>query len=488
MDAQMPDELETNLFIGGEFRPGSDGGRLATVDPATHEQLGEAASATPVDVADAVALARAASEEWAALPPRVRGEALTRLGDGILAASEELARIESLDTGKPLTQSRADVSTCAEYFRYYGSVVDKYFGEAVDVGPDDLGVVLREPLGVVAHITPWNYPLQVLGRSVAPALAAGNVSLVKPAEEAPLSTLQLGHLAQAANVPPGVLSVLTGPGEVVGAALAGSPDVDHVVFTGSVATGSLVMAAASRNLTSVTMELGGKSPAVVCADADLDAMVPMVAKGLLQNAGQSCSACTRVIAEESVYEEVLERLSAAFGSARLGHGVDDPDVGPLISEQQYAGVQRTVDETVAAGARLVCGGGRAEVGGLPGHFLSPTILADVDPASDAAREEIFGPVLVAMPFDGSIAEAARLADATPYGLVASIWTSSFDKAMSFARRVHSGQVFVNSYGVGGGIALPFGGFKKSGFGREKGVEAMREYTQAKTVILHSRAL
>jgi acyl-CoA reductase-like NAD-dependent aldehyde dehydrogenase len=375
------------------------------------------------------------------------------------------------------------VEVAAQYFEFYGGLADKFFGDTMPQGGQALSFTLREPLGVTAHIVPWNYPIQISSRTVAPAMMAGNACVLKPAEEAPLSALALGELAQRAGLPPGVLNIVPGSGEVAGAALAASDAVDHVAFTGGLETGRLVMAAAARNVKPVTMELGGKSPNIVFGDADLDRAVPVIMRAVIQNAGQTCSAGARLIVERRVHDEVIERLLAAFEQVRVGRGLDDPDLGPLISAAQRDRVLGHLRGAVADGATVAAGGSPVDVPGCEGgFFIAPTLVTGVDPSAAIAQQEVFGPVLTVLQVDGE-EEAAVVADGTAFGLVAGVWTRDLDRAVRLSRSLRCGQVFVNSYGAGGGVSLPFGGVKKSGFGREKGVEAAFEYTQTKSIVI-----
>jgi aldehyde dehydrogenase (NAD+) len=475
-----------DLLIGGRAQPAESGERFTVTDPSTGEPLAEVASAGGGDVAEAVAAARDAQKGWAGAAPRERGAILLAAARIIRDRAEELAHWEARDTGKPLAQARADADVAAQYCEFYGGLADKVYGDAIPLEGSNFAITFREPLGVTGHIIPWNYPLQIGARTVAPALAMGNTCVVKPAEEAPLTTGMLGEIFLEASLPAGVLNIVPGLGEVAGAALAASDEIDHISFTGGVDTGKLVMGAAAHNLKPITMELGGKSPSIVLADADLDRAVPVITKALIQNSGQTCSAGTRVVVDRSRHEELVERLADSFSRVRLGAGVDNPDMGPVISGDQLERVLGYLDVARDEGARFAIGGGRAEPDGKEGFFVNPTVLDGVTPDMRIAREEVFGPVLSILDA-GDEADALRIADDTPYGLIAAIWTTSVDRAMWLARHLKCGQVYINSYGAGGGVPLPFGGYKKSGFGREKGVEAAYEYSQVKTVALDVRS-
>jgi len=479
----MTVEMLTDLVIGGEIVAARTGARIDDLDPATGDQIAAVADAAPDDVDAAIIAARRSQPAWAARHPRERGSVLVELARLIRAEAAGLAVLESRDTGKPLSQAAADVEVAAQYFEFYGGFADKMYGDTIPLGAGRLGYTVLEPRGVTAHIIPWNYPLQIGSRTVAPSLMAGNACVVKPAEEAPLTALVLAKLALDAGVPPGVLNVVPGRGEVAGAHLAASDGIDHISFTGGLETGRAVMGAAARNVKPVTLELGGKSPSVILADADLDRALPVVAKALIQNAGQTCSAGTRVIAHSAVYDEVVERLALLLEKVSLGRGVDDPDMGPLITAAQRDRVTGYVDVGLAEGARVAGGGEAASVAGCEGgYFVRPTIFAGVTAGMRIANEEIFGPVLAAL-CCADERDGLAIANGTPFGLIASVWTRDIDRALWFSQHLQAGQIYVNSYGAAGGVGLPFGGTKNSGFGREKGLEAIRECTQTKTVVI-----
>jgi aldehyde dehydrogenase (NAD+)/betaine-aldehyde dehydrogenase len=479
--------MHASLIIDGKAVEAVSGERFESLDPANGQAIATVSRGGPPDIDRAVAAARRAYEQaWRPMPTAERGQILRRIAELIREYAEELSELESRDTGKPLSQARTDVGVASRYFDFYAGVADKLFGETIPIAPESFAYTVREPYGVTGHIVPWNYPIQIGSRTVAPALAAGNCCVLKPAEEAPLTGVRLGELGLEAGLPPGVLNVVPGFGEEAGRPLASHPGVDHVSFTGSVEVGREVMRNAAANITPVTLELGGKSPHIVLADADLAAAVPVILKAIIQNAGQTCSAGTRVVVDRRVEAELLDALAQGMASVRMGPGVEDPDMGPLISEAQLRRVAGYVDRGRREGARLVTGGERPDDAALArGFFFEPTLFADVKPDAAIAREEIFGPVLAALSFDG-IDEAVRIANDTPYGLVTAIWTRDIDRALWTAGRIDSGQIFINTYGAGGGVELPFGGFKQSGFGREKGMEAVLGYTQTKTVAVHIR--
>jgi aldehyde dehydrogenase (NAD+) len=368
----------------------------------------------------------------------------------------------------------------ARYLEFYAGACDKLHGETIPYLADYTVYTLREPHGVTAHIIPWNYPMQIIGRSVVAALAAGNTTVLKPAEESSLTALAFARIAQEADLPAGVLNVVTGAGEEAGAALASHPGIHHLSFTGSTATGALVQAAAGRNAVPVTLELGGKSPQIVFEDADVERALPFLVNAGIQNAGQTCSASSRLLVQRKIYDEVLEKIATRYRALRVGPAKDDLDVGPLISAPQKKRVEAFIQAGIDDG--LVCAAQGSIIPGAPvrGHYVAPSLFAGVPPDHFLAQEEIFGPVQVVLPFETE-EDAIRIANGTQYGLVAGVWTRDGARAMQLARTIHSGQVFINNYGAGGGVELPFGGVGRSGHGREKGFEALYGFTRLKTV-------
>jgi len=452
-------------------------------DPSDGAPFAAIARGTVADVDAAVRSAHAAREgAWGRMSPAERGRVMTAVSHAILAHDDELALIEARDCGKPVKQARADVAACARYFEYYAGACDKLHGETIPYPEGFTVLTWREPHGVTGHIIPWNYPLQIFGRSVGGALAAGNACVVKPAEDACLSLLRLAELAASAGLAEGALNVVTGLGREAGTALAEHPGVAHLSFTGSPATGAQVAALAAQRHCPVTLELGGKSPQIVFADADLDAALPALVNAIVQNAGQTCSAGSRLLVEAACYEEVLLRLGDRFAALEAGPALADLDCGPLIRSSQLARVNGFLAAAKRDGVAVVAQGTIAADAPAGGYYVAPTLLRDVAPEHRLAREEVFGPVLSAMPFADE-AHAVRLANGTDYGLVAGVWTRDGGRQLRLARAVDSGQVFVNNYGAGGGVELPFGGVKHSGYGREKGFEALYGFTTLKTVVL-----
>jgi len=464
------------LFVDGEWVSASDGGTFTTYDPATEEPIAEVARATEADVDRAVAAARDAFPGWRDTPPEERGRIVARVGDLVREHADELAAVETRNQGKPRSEAASDVEGAARYFEYYAGAADKVGGRSVPMGPDQVDFTVREPYGVSAQVTPWNFPGNLFARGVAPALVAGNAVVCKPAPQTPLSTLELAELCAAAGVPDGVVNVVTGPGDPTGAALTGHPDVDTITFTGSVPTGQRIMEAAAEHVTPVTLELGGKNPAVVFPDADLDAAVEWIATAIFTNAGQVCSAADRAIVHGAVYEEFVDRVAAVAESYELGPGAEDPDMGPLASRDQFEKVTGYVDLAREEGATVVAGGGAPD---RQGHFVEPTVLADVDNGMRVAQEEIFGPVLAVIPF-AEEQEALEIANDVAYGLVGGVFTGDVTRAHTFARRIEAGNVYVNKW-FGDTVQTPFGGYKQSGIGREKGLEALDSYLQTKNV-------
>ena len=473
--------LPTQMFIGGEHVDGGGKNRLETVDPATGCVFADFPAADAGDVDRAVDSSRQALRgEWRQIAPTERARILSRTAALIRRDAERLSTIETLDSGKPISESRGDIETSATYFEYYAGVADKLQGDTIPLGPDYVSLTLHEPVGVTAHVIPWNFPLVTTARGVAPALAAGNTAVVKPATQTPLTAMALADLLCEAGLPDGVYNVVTGRGSDIGDALTGHPDVDHVTFTGSVPTGIGVMKTAAEQVTSVTLELGGKSPVVVLADADLDAAVEGTLKAIYMNAGQVCSAGSRLVIERRLHAAMMEKLVARAEALTIGHGLDAPQLGPLVSNGHRNLVAGYVDGARDRGIKVATGGHNVAVEGCEGgYFYAPTILDDVASSDIVIQEEIFGPVLCVQIVD-SPEEAISVANDTPFGLCAGIYTKDVTRAFRFARDVDAGQVFINQY-FAGGVPTPFGGTKLSGFGREKGMAALASYYQVKCV-------
>ncbi|WP_240167765.1 aldehyde dehydrogenase family protein [Streptomyces noursei] len=459
---------------------------IDVLDPSNARPFARVARCGPAEVQSAVDAARHAYESvWRFTTPVERSQVCRRIADALRGEREELARLETLDTGKPISQSLTDVDVAARYFDFYANAIESLGGETIQQRPDRLAFTLREPYGVCGHIIPWNYPLQIAARTLAPALAAGNCCVLKPAEDAPLTSLRLADLVEGAGLPAGVLNVVPGYGAEAGAALAAHPDVDRIAFTGSREVGEAVMAAAARNIVPVTLELGGKSPQLVLPDYDAARAVPQIVEAITEHAGQNCSAGSRLLVHRSVHDELVAALAERFRALRIGPGIDDSDMGPLISAKQRERVLAHLAEG-RRDAEVVVGGGVPEGEAYAeGFYVEPTLLDRVTPRHRVFNEEIFGPVLCVSAFD-TLDEAVALAEHTTYGLAAGIWTSDVTTAHWLAGRLRVGQVFVNDYSAAGGVELPFGGYRRSGIGVEKGLEALREYTRCKTVAIHTR--
>ncbi len=454
---------------------------LAVEDPGRGEVIGAVREADPQTVQGAVDAAVAAfGSGWGRSSGQERAEVLSRIAALLREETATIAALESLDTGKPLSQARGDVGNTVRYFEYFAARADKIEGEVLPQPGEELVYSLREPLGVVAHITPWNAPLSQMARGVAPCLAVGNTVVVKPSELTPYSTLYAAELFERAGLPPGVCNVLIGRGTSVGASLAANPAVRHVTFTGSVAAGAEVAAATGARVAGCSLELGGKSPTILCADGDITAAARAAALAIARNAGQTCFATTRQIVQERLLEPYVEELLRQVRGLQVGYGLSDPDLGPMVSAAHLERVAAYVASGRDEGAEVAIGGGRAEEAGR-GHFHQPTVFVGVENHMRIAQEEIFGPVQCVLPF-GDLEEAIELANDTPYGLAAGVFTRDLSTAHRVAARLDAGQVQVNRFG-GSGPDVPFGGYKQSGLGREKGTEAIRHYTQVKSVLV-----
>jgi phenylacetaldehyde dehydrogenase len=473
------------LLIGGKWSDAHGQATTATENPITGGTLASLAEAQPQDVDAAVDAARAALADpaWAGLRPRDRAQLLFRLADAIESRLDEFAALESVDSGKPLRNAtNVDIPQAIDHLRYFAGWVTKIEGSTITSSVGDyLIYTRREPVGVCGLIVPWNYPLLLTMWKLAPALACGNTVILKPAEQTSLTALRLAELACELDFPPGVINVLTGRGEITGAALAAHPGVDKISFTGSTEVGKSIAAAGAAHLTRVSLELGGKSPNVVFADADLDAAASGAAWGIFYNMGEDCCAGSRLFVQEQVFDEFLAKVTAVARSIQVGDPFDlGSQLGPLVSSGHRARVAGYVDGAVADGARVVTGGGRpGHLAGTDGFYFEPTILTDVTPDARIVREEVFGPVVVATPFSDD-EHAVKVANDTIYGLAAGVWTQNLGRAHRFARAVKAGTVWLNDFGPADSAA-PFGGFKQSGYGREHGSEALNLFLETKSV-------
>jgi len=471
------------LFIGGEWADAASGKTFDTINPSTGEVLTQVAEGDRADVDRAVAAARRTFDEgkWSGMDARKRGKVLFAIADALEAHADELARLETMDNGKPVREARAfDVEGTIECFRYYAGWADKIDGDVIPVPGPFLNYTRREPIGVCGQIIPWNYPLQMAAWKVAPALACGNTVVLKPAEQTPLTALALARIAHEAGLPAGVLNVVPGFGETAGAALVAHPDVDKIAFTGSTPVGKLIQREAAGTLKRVSLELGGKSPNIVLADADIEAAVRGATSAIFYNTGQACTAGSRLLVQESVRDELVEKLVKRADSMRPGNPLDPKcRMGPLVSQEQLDRVVGYIEKGKSEGAELVYGGDRPDIDGNRGYFLNPTIFDRVTPEMTIAREEIFGPVLAVTSFK-DLDEAIALGNSTEYGLAAAIWTRDVGKAHRAAAAIRAGTVWINMYHTLD-TGSPFGGYKQSGYGRELGKYALDLYTQVKSV-------
>ena len=472
------------LLIDGQWVSATGGQTIDVINPCDAKAYAKLDRGTAADIDLAIKAARRAMEgAWGRLTATERGRMLTKAGELIIKHAEVIAQTEALDTGKPMSVARADVVAVARYFEFYGGAADKHHGEQIPYLNGYNVQIVREPHGVAGLIIPWNYPAQMFGRTVAPALAAGNACVLKPSEDACMSGLKLAEILMEAGLPAGALNLVTGYGHEAGAALTAHPDVNYVSFTGSPEVGTMVQEATAKNAVPCALELGGKSPQIVFDDADLDKALPIIVKAITQNAGQTCSAGSRLLVQENIYEKFVARVAETFKKVRVGTPTMDLDCGPIVNKKQFDRVNGFIDDAIKTGVPLLAQATIAEGCSKDGYFVAPALFGAVPRDHRLACKEVFGPVLAAMPFKDE-EDAVHLANATEYGLVSGVWTENGGRQARMAKRIQTGQVFINCYGAGGGVELPFGGMKRSGHGREKGFMALEEFSTTKTVVLH----
>lgn len=469
-------------FINGRYVSGQTGETIPKLAPATGEEFARIACGNAADIDAAVAAARTAFEgAWGRLTAAERGRLIAKLSLKVQDHAEELAKLEARDTGKPMAQAKADIDATARYFEFYGGAADKVHGHVIPFLNGYSVSVVHEPHGVTGHILPWNYPAQMFGRSLTASLAMGNTTVLKPAEDACATAFRLAELSSEVGFPDGAINIVAGRGHEAGAALSAHRGIGFMSFTGSPEVGRMVQHACAENLIPCTLELGGKSPQIVFEDADIEALVPVACKAIVQNTGQTCSAGSRLLVQKSIYDDVLSEVAKAFATLRAGTPEMDLDCGPVINAKQRGRVQSFIDQAREAGVPVIAEGQIAQ--GVPngGFYVQPTLFGPVPRGNRLEQEEVFGPVLSAFSFEDE-EDAIRTANATDYGLVAAVWTKDGGRQQRVAKRVRAGQVFINGYGAGGGIELPFGGTGKSGHGREKGFIALEEFAVTKTIV------
>ena len=473
------------LFIDGEFVPATSGERFTVVSPVDGSDYASVAKAGVEDIDLAVAAAhRAFSGSWPRMLPFDRGRVLQEIANNVRRRSEEIATAETMSGGKTISNSLNEVSAAARVFEYYAGAMDKFFGNTIPMGADLMDFTIRQPIGVVAQITPWNFPILAAAWKVAPAIASGCCVILKPASNTPVTSLLLAEAAQAAELPAGVLNVLPGPGGALGNHIATHPLINKIAFTGEGRTGAALVKAAADDIKRVSLELGGKSPNIIFADANIEKAGKAAISAAFGNAGQSCSARTRILVERSVHDEVVKTIQAGLQNWRIGNPMQaDVDMGPMVSASQWQTVKDYVAIGLSEGATLVCGGDRP-AGLADGYYFAPTIFTEVDNSMRIAQEEIFGPVAAIIPFETED-EAIAIANDSPFGLNASVWTRDINRALRVVRDLDSGMVSVNSHGSASRYSTftPFGGMKKSGIGRELGMHALDLYTELKNVII-----
>ena len=471
-----------HMIIGGKTCQAVSGETLEVRSPVDGQVFEHIPRGQAADIDLAVRAARAAlSSDWGKLNASERGRLMMKLSHLVTEHGEELALLEAKDTGKPMTTARNDMIVLARYFEFYGGAADKVHGEVIPFLNGYQVNLLREPLGVTAHIIPWNYPAQMMGRSIAPALAMGNAVVVKPAEDACMSCLRIAELALEAGFPAGALNIVSGLGEEAGAALSNHPDINFISFTGSNEVGVLIQQAAARHAVKCTLELGGKSPHVVFEDANLELAAATVVRGIIQNTGQTCTAGSRLLVQQSIHDKFVALVAEKFKQVRVGTPEMNLDCGPVVNPTQQQRVNRFIEQAKAAGLPVLAQGQIDP--GVPagGYYVMPTFFVNVPADNALAQQEVFGPVLAAMPFTDE-AQGIALANGTEFGLLAAVWTENGGRQQRVAKALKCGQVFINSFGAGGGVELPFGGNKRSGHGREKGFLALEEMSCTKTVI------
>ncbi len=475
---------EGKMLIGNQWIDPVGGETIPVINPSTGEPFSKIGRGREADIDCAVKAAQGAlDDEWGRLSALDRGRLLLKTSELIRQHFHELAGIEAQDTGKTRTQAEVDVNVAARYFEYYGGLAGKLDGYSIPFQPGFQAFTIREPYGVTGHIIPWNYPAQMFARDTSAALATGNAMILKPAEDACLSTLRMAELMIEVGLPKGALNIVTGYGPEAGAALSRHPGVEHLSFTGSPEVGTLIQIEMARRNRGCTMELGGKSPQIVFADADLEKAVGPIVTSIVMSAGQTCSAGSRLLVEEAAYDNIVGLVSDAFSKVRVGTPDMNLECGPVISAKQRQRVQGFIDQAKSDGIPILAEGTIAENVPSGGFFVRPALFGPVPPSNAIACKEIFGPLLSVIPFKDE-ADAVRLANATEYGLVAYIWTRDGGRQLRMAKAVKCGQVYINGTGFGGNVELPFGGVKKSGFGREKGLAAMDEYSTLKTILIH----
>lgn len=471
------------MVINGDLVGAVSGEMLAVLSPVDGKEFTTIPRGNSDDVDKAVQAARSAlNGQWREFDAIARSRLLLKLSQKVLEHYDELSQLEAQDTGKPISTARADITALARYFEFYGGAADKVLGQVIPYLNDYSVQVVREPLGVTAHIIPWNYPAQMFGRSVAPALAMGNACVVKPAEDACLSILRVAELALEAGFPAGALNVITGLGEEAGASLSNHPDINFITFTGSNEVGVLIQKAAAQHAVKCVLELGGKSAHIVFDDARFELAIPTIVKGIVYNTGQTCTAGSRLLVQQDIYDEFMHALAEEFKKTRVGMPEMDLTCGPVINKQQFERVNGYIEKGKAQNLRVLAEGVVENEVPSGGFYVTPTLFSAPHHDFDLLKEEIFGPVLVAVPFETE-EEAIQLANDTEYGLLGAVWTENGGRQMRVAKGVQAGQIYINGFGAGGGIELPFGGVKRSGHGREKGLVALEEMSTTKTIVM-----